>query len=124
MSNAAWETYTESYPELCDSDDFGRGFRNGFYRYVKTGCEAAPPLPPSHYMSASFVSPEGKQAIADWFNGYHIGVILAQQSGSRDFVQLDSPIAIDSSVGVHRPGSLGEEEIPQDAIAPEAEPDR
>lgn len=67
---------------------FKSGYHAGFERYVRTGIADAPVLPPDHYRSPTFANRQGFQNVAQWFDGYRTGVVIAQVGGFRDLITL------------------------------------
>jgi hypothetical protein len=81
----------------CDpfSDDFERGFIDGFVQYMTAGGTGAPPaLPPRRYWKGKFQNPSGYQQIQDWFAGYEHGAEIARASNYRTFVTVPVSDAI------------------------------
>ena len=93
-ANAAWEEYSgQSHPGSY-SDDFVRGFKQGFSDYLQAGGTAGPPpIPPRKYWSVSYQTPEGHQAIEQWFGGYSQGATMAQEKDYRRWITLPSSLA-------------------------------
>jgi hypothetical protein len=80
----AWKHVLENHPEAPDSEDYAEGFKDGYVNCFYRGANGEPPrLPPQRYRQASYRTPEGKQAIEDWFAGYRNGAWVARESGSR-----------------------------------------
>lgn len=68
---------------------YERGFKDGYAGYLDAnGCLLPPALPPKHYWSARFQTPEGHRAIEDWFLGYQHGAQAARASGQREFITV------------------------------------
>ncbi len=77
----------------CDfSDDYRSGFVDGFTDYLtyggclSGGCgekPIVPPVPPSRYQRKQYMTPQGYQAMEDWFAGFRHGATTAQASGLR-----------------------------------------
>jgi hypothetical protein len=69
------------------TEDHERGFKAGFTCFVANGgCGEPPPLPPKKYRCLRYQTPQGYQAIEDWFAGYRHGVAAARAGGYRDLV--------------------------------------
>ena len=82
---AAWREVHAEAPDL--SADYGAGFREGFAQYLYQGGNGQPPpLPPKRYRKLRYQTPEGYQAIADWFAGYRQGASSAHDGGFRRWV--------------------------------------
>src|SRR5262249_1300003 len=91
QAEAAWPTVAAESTGV-SSKHYESGFKDGFVRAAWWGAEVEPPvIPPSTYWSASYQSPEGYQAIADWNNGFRHGVRIATQTGAALSVKLPSP---------------------------------
>jgi hypothetical protein len=89
LADEAWEKVQEADPQTPHSVHFVLGFKSGFADYLETNRTGEPPLaPPWIYRSSHFDSPEGHQAIDDWFAGFRHGSVVAQESGYRQFVAL------------------------------------
>jgi hypothetical protein len=62
-------------------NDYGHGYKSGFYDAATgKGCKA-PAVPPPCYWSTSYQNCEGQLAIQDWYRGYECGVAAAQAKG-------------------------------------------
>jgi hypothetical protein len=73
------------------SPDFAHGFKDGFADYVYAGGTGEPPpLPPRYYWKTRYETPQGHQAIADWFAGFRLRAELARESGYRELVMIPS----------------------------------
>jgi hypothetical protein len=115
------------------SADYIRGFKEGFADYLFAGGTGnPPPLPPRHYWRAEYQTPEGQQAIADWFAGFRHGAAVARQSNYRQLVTVPpsvslikpaSPPVIPTSPPVApAPPSTGPKELPVPRpVPPDAE---
>jgi hypothetical protein len=69
------------------SRHYYRGFMEGFTDYLMEGGSGEPPpLPPRSYWRLYYQTPEGHQAIQDWFAGFRHGADVARASGVRDLV--------------------------------------
>src|SRR5947199_55502 len=81
-ANEAWQAVRSACPYQPFSDDHARGFKDGFARFVYRGGDGEPPpLPPSNYRTVRYQTPQGYQAIEDWFAGYRHGVSVACPGG-------------------------------------------
>jgi hypothetical protein len=85
----------EAWEEVCvrDGDAYSRhyrrGFLEGFRDYMNMGGTGDPPtLPPRSYWRIYYQSPEGHDAIQDWFDGFRHGSSVAKASGIRDYVTV------------------------------------
>jgi hypothetical protein len=80
------------------SHDYAKGFKDGFVDFVEFGGTGQPPdLPPRHYWGPHYRTPEGYQAIEDWYAGFRHGAAAGQASGQRQFATVPSPLAPDHS---------------------------
>jgi hypothetical protein len=86
LARDAWNEFRSEDGDASYSDDFERGFQDGFVSYSADGAEEPPVVPPRRYFRVSYETPEGHADIEDWFTGYRYGVIAAQQAGCRELV--------------------------------------
>jgi hypothetical protein len=115
LAAAAWNEVQESTHKGAYSTDYARGFKDGYADYLFAGGTGEPPLlPPRHYWGVGYETPDGVQAIQDWFAGYRHGAVEAEQSGYRQLVMipLSSPVA----------GELSQLPTGNEAIAPPLPP--
>ena len=69
------------------SEDYAQGFKDGFADFLfEGGSGEPPPLPPRHYRGLAYQTPQGYQAIQDWFAGYRHGTTVARTDGYRQWV--------------------------------------
>src|SRR4051794_6375405 len=93
LAEEAWEKFAEADPGKEFSPDFSLGFKEGYTDYLYAGGTGnPPPVPPRYYWRPEFETPEGHQAIDDWFAGFRRGAALARASGYRELVTLPSPV--------------------------------
>lgn len=86
LGEAAWEQVCAENPGQY-SVHYGRGFVDGFADFVYAGGTGEPPaVPPWRYRKAVYETPEGVQAVEDWFAGFRHGAAAAQASGLRSLV--------------------------------------
>ena len=85
----------EAWEEVCARDGeiysrhYRRGFLEGFRDFLNMGGTGDPPtLPPRSYWRIYYQTPEGHDAIQDWFDGFRHGSSVAKASGIRDFVTV------------------------------------
>jgi hypothetical protein len=89
LAEAAWDEIAKANPELGRKSDYAVGFKDGYADYLfEGGAAAPPPLPPRHYWKEKYRTPQGQEAIADWFAGYQSGAAAAQGSGLRDVIVI------------------------------------
>jgi hypothetical protein len=94
VANAAWDDFQKCAPKGSYSAHYARGFKDGFADYLYAGGNGdQPPTLPECYWGVRYQTPEGYQAIQDWFAGYPQGMAAAQQSGLRELVvfPIDDP---------------------------------
>jgi len=82
---AAWEKICSTDPHAYPKS-YAQGFKVGFADYLYSGAEEPPLVAPSPYRRLSYQSPEGYQAIKDWFAGYRHGIAMAKETGSRRWI--------------------------------------
>jgi hypothetical protein len=86
-ANEAWQKACAPEAGHSFSDDYARGFKDGFQEYVcRGGNGEPPPLPPPDYRALRYQTPEGYHAIEDWFAGYRHGAAAAREGGYRNWV--------------------------------------
>jgi hypothetical protein len=84
----------QAWAETCAADgaeprspDYAAGFKDGFAEYLFRGGNGEPPLVASLcYRGARYQTPQGYQAIQDWFTGYRHGASVAKKSGAREWI--------------------------------------
>jgi hypothetical protein len=87
VAEDAWHKVACAEPKGTFSDDYARGFIEGFEDYLYAGGNGEPPaLPPRDYWRAEYETVQGHQAIQDWFTGFRHGVAEARMSGYRQLV--------------------------------------
>jgi hypothetical protein len=90
MADTTWVRIVQANPSESYSMDYGYGFRDGFADYLDAGPGNIPALPPRRYWTGRYQSPQGHQAILDWYDGFAHGARVAAASGYRQFVTLPS----------------------------------
>ena len=94
LANLAWNEAQDCVPMGPFRPDYARGFKDGYADYLYAGGECDPPfLPPRHYWGMRYETPQGFQAIQDWYAGYRHGRAAAQLSGYRQFVMIPFPMS-------------------------------
>jgi hypothetical protein len=92
-AEAAWQTVVMKDGPCAHSEDFARGFKDGFAEYLFRGGDCEPPLiAPLHYRQYRFQTAKGYQAIQDWFAGYRSGATAARDSGARRWITSPSAL--------------------------------
>ncbi|MBI1830580.1 MAG: hypothetical protein HYR84_03910, partial [Planctomycetes bacterium] len=86
-AEAAWQQLACSEHFCKKSDDYARGFKDGYVEYVFRGGDGEPPLvAPLRYRHMRYQTADGYAAIEDWFAGYRHGAALARETGARRWV--------------------------------------
>lgn len=89
LAKEAWERYQGDHSGTAYSPDFATGFKTGYADYLFAGGTGnPPPVPPRCYWNSCYETPEGQQAIRDWFAGFHEGAVAAKESGYRELVTI------------------------------------
>jgi integrase len=118
------------------SKDYATGFKDGYAEYLFRGGNGEPPLvAPQRYRLLSYQTPQGYQAIGDWFAGYRRGAAAAKASGAREWITGPSSLLIGHAGAAppSAPGGLNEAlpgeppkppqpELPPPRLAPDAAP--
>jgi hypothetical protein len=113
------------------SDDYLRGFKDGFVDFMMAGGTGAPPpLAPHRYWKVRYQTPEGHGAIQDWFAGFAHGAAVAQSHGYRDFVTIPASMSfvhpIDPYLDLQQQGDpaglVPDTPPPMDEVIPSPEP--
>jgi hypothetical protein len=86
-AEAAWEEVQAATPNHPYSADYAQGFKDGFETYLyQGGTGEPPPVAPPRYRTLRYQTPQGYQAIQDWFAGYRHGADVAHRGGYRQWV--------------------------------------
>ncbi|HLJ96155.1 MAG TPA: hypothetical protein VKU02_23465 [Gemmataceae bacterium] len=94
LAKEQWNAFLHADPDHGYSADYAAGFQDGFADYLYAGGTGEPPpLPPRPYWRIGYESPQGHEAIADWFAGFRHGAAVAQQSGYRQWVTVPTSLA-------------------------------
>jgi hypothetical protein len=93
LAENAWQGVAGCSPHPAYAPDYERGFKDGFADYLYAGGTGEPPpLPPRDYWELRYKSPEGRQAVEDWFAGFRHGAAAARASGFRQFVTVPASV--------------------------------
>lgn len=93
MACDAWRDVQQCNEGQPFSRDYAIGFKDGYTDYLDAGGNGEPPpLPPRTYWTEHYETPEGHQAIQDWFAGFRHGAAVARQSGCRHFATVPSSV--------------------------------
>jgi hypothetical protein len=89
LAEEAWREALCSSGGQAYSVDYARGFKAGYAAYLdSSGCLTPPALPPKHYWTGRYQSPQGHRAIEEWFLGHEHGAQAARASGRREFITV------------------------------------
>jgi hypothetical protein len=89
LAQQAWDRVRSTESDHNYSVDHGRGFRAGYADYLDAGGNGEPPaVPPFRYRLSPYQTPQGYQAIEDWYAGFRHGAAVAQGSGLREVIVL------------------------------------
>lgn len=119
LAEEAWKDVQQAAPDQPYTVHYARGFKDGFADFLYAGGSGEPPVvPPRPYQGVAYETPEGQQAVENWFAGFRHGARAAQESGLRNLVVVP--------VSLRPPSGLGPmQELPPantDATVPEAAP--
>ena len=93
LAHAAWMDVARSDPEHGFSKTYAEGFQDGYVDFLEYDGNGEPPAaPPRRFQSPALRSPEGQQAIEDWFTGFRHGAQVAHASGFREGIVV--PISL------------------------------
>jgi hypothetical protein len=93
LAEESWLVFAQAHPDHPSSPDYSLGFKDGFTDYLYAGGTGEPPpLPPRQYWRITYETPEGHQAIEDWFAGFRLGAAVARGSGYRELVTIPSSL--------------------------------
>jgi hypothetical protein len=93
LAEETWKAIVQADPSHAYAPDFVQGFKDGFADYLYAGGNGEPPpLPPRYYWKARYETPQGHQAVAEWFAGFRMGAELARESGYREWVLIPSSV--------------------------------
>jgi hypothetical protein len=125
LGEKAFEEVCKANPNQTYSVHYRRGFVDGFADYLYAGGTGEPPvMPPWRYRRSTYETPEGTQAIQDWFAGFRAGAQTAQASGLRNLVLVPvsavPPPTAPGMVVAPRPAESQEELPPPRKFMPPA----
>jgi hypothetical protein len=106
------------------SEDYRKGFKAGFADYVLFGGTGDPPVvPPRHYWQNHYQTPEGYQAIQDWYAGFRHGSLVAMEGGYRQYVPVPTSLTPDQQAAGRQSESLPypEAKSPHELLPPPKE---
>jgi hypothetical protein len=100
LARASWEC-VQREDRRTFSADYADGFKDGFVDYLQFGGSGQPPyVPPKQYWGRRFRTPEGHQAVEEWFAGFRHGVAAAQQAGYREWVTVPTAQSTETPPGL------------------------
>jgi hypothetical protein len=88
LSECAWVKCAKNPLRILCPSDYGVGWKEGYRSIAMGGAGNPPTLPPKQYWSPKYQSPDGQQAIAAWYAGFHDGAVAAESSGTGQFHYL------------------------------------
>jgi hypothetical protein len=116
MADQAWSEFQKAEPEHVYSVHFARGFKDGYADYLYAGGTGDPPVaPPWRYRKVGYETPQGVQAIQDWFAGFRQGAYAAYVTGYRQFVVV--PAAVSGAPGRYA-SQWPQQQAPAEATLP------
>ena len=72
----------------CGEKDFACGWKQGYFDAACGSNGAPPPVPPECYWKPFFQTPEGRKQVDAWYEGYHYGVIAADQQNAGELARI------------------------------------
>ncbi len=121
----AWAKIQAADPDHHYSNDYARGFIDGYVDFIDADGVGEPPVAPPdryHYYHRN-ATPEGLAAIQDWFAGFRHGAAAAKASGQRELVVLPLSLPPRKRPGDYGPPSTtasGASSAPQQPVGPSA----
>lgn len=100
-AESEWGQVVGSCGEIAMTADYHAGFVDGFVDYVYAGGTGEPPpVPPRDYWNVAARSPQGKEMVEQWFNGFRHGARIAREGGYREAgtIQTSLAKAVDESM--------------------------
>lgn len=92
-AKAAWQAEMAANPEVCCSEEYKRGFKEGFADYLYAGGTGEPPpVPPRRLWNLDYRTAEGHKAVEDWFAGFRQGAHAVREAGYRNLVTAKSSL--------------------------------
>jgi hypothetical protein len=120
LADAAWERAREMAPQPY-TRHYERGFKYGFTDYLRGGEGRVPLVPPRRYWAFYYQSPEGNEAMQDWFAGWRHGNAMAKESGYWNLMVIPTIYSADSETPQATDPKTGEPLKPEGL--PPARPD-
>lgn len=110
-ARSAWNESESFYEGIPYESHFAKGFRAGYVHIMKGGNGCPPILPPRCYWGVHYQNAEGSAKVANWFNGFSHGVVVAEQDGVREWTRL--PVMLPPTPSTPPPILLYEEPVPE-----------
>lgn len=99
----AWRQSPDYVARRPATRDYSNGWKRGYF-VVSTGGSCEPPVvPPQCYFSPKYQSPEGAEAIHQWYSGFQDGARAAVQSGAPNWHPVPSWTVMTSESHDHPP---------------------
>jgi hypothetical protein len=99
LAKEAWNECQAANPEATYSVHYVQGFKDGYVDLLTFGGSGEPPiLPPRRYWKVTYQTPEGNQAIQDWFAGFRQGAAAARASGNRQLITVPTSQGVPGGV--------------------------
>ena len=118
LAEETWNAIAQADPSHTYAPDFVYGLKDGFADYLYAGGTGEPPpLPPRYYWKPRYETPQGHQAIEEWYAGFRLGTELARESGYREWVLIPS-----SMLHTEAPGLPLSASVPVSTVPPPSEP--
>ncbi len=93
-AEAAWQEASEKQDLSQRTEDYARGFKDGYADYLFRGGDGEPPLiAPDRYRHLRYQNPQGYQAVEEWFAGYRHGAGVARDTKARQWITGPSALA-------------------------------
>jgi hypothetical protein len=93
LARRAWRSMRYAYPaEAPYARHFRRGFLAGYVNVASGGNGCPPVLPPKEYWGACYQTPEGREKILTWFDGFHQGALVAAQDGVGNWTEIPTSL--------------------------------
>jgi hypothetical protein len=89
----------ESSPNQQFSEDYERGFKDGFTDFMELGGTGSPPaIPPRRYWKLKYRTPKGHRAVQDWYAGFRDGAAEARDCSYRRWRNVPSSLSTPCSM--------------------------
>jgi len=89
LAEIGWHHLVENHPDKQYSSHYEQGFKCGFADYLDSGGNGNPPPgPPWKKVNIHYETPDGYQAIQEWYAGFRDGSAAARETGYRRFIEV------------------------------------